>query len=88
MDSPFALRMELFNEVTGILSLYTLFLFTNFVPDPSARSELGYVYIAILIFNFSVHILFLLITMCLNCKRYAKRKQCASKCLRLCGRKE
>ena len=66
--------MELFNEVCGIFSTYTLFLFTNFVPDPAVRYELGNVFIVILLTNFAIHLFFLVRATGLNLKLYCRKK--------------
>lgn len=64
--------MELFNEVCGIFSTYALMLFTNFVPDPAVRYELGNVFIVILLANFVIHLYFLVRATGLNLKLYCR----------------
>ena len=78
-ETKFDLKMELFNEVCGILSTYTLMLFTNFVPDPAVRYELGNVFIVILLANFVVHLFFLVRATGMNLKLYCRSKECYKK---------
>merc|ERR1711974_209394 len=49
---PYELRLtfytEVLNECTLLVSFYFQFLFSDFVPDPSTRFTLGWVYIALM----------------------------------------
>lgn len=60
LSSPFKYRgerlLELFNEVNIMLCSYHLFLFTDFVPDPEVRSQIGVSMICFTSFNFVFNI--------------------------------
>ena len=55
LESDFATNMETFNEICTLLVLYLLMCLSDFVPDPTVRSECGKVYIALIIFYVLVH---------------------------------
>jgi hypothetical protein len=54
--------MELFNETIITLITYSIMCFTDFVPKPNNRYELGYVSIALICIHFVVNISILLKT--------------------------
>ena len=56
LESSFANRMETFNEVTTILILYTLMLFSDYIESSVTRSFVGLVYIGILVTFALVHL--------------------------------
>ena len=74
MDSPFSNRMEVLNECTMIVLVYFLMLFTDFVPNPETRNNIGRFYIGINILHPGIHLIFLFLETCyklkLVCKRY------------------
>ena len=77
--SPFQeslpLRLEIFNEITTVLLLYTVTCFTNFVPDVHTQVFIGYFFICLMIANMAAHLFFLLRSSFLDCKhKYKKRK--------------
>ena len=59
-ESKFANRMETFNEVCVLCLTYIAMCFTEFVPDPEVRSNIGPYYIAANLFMIAVHIIILL----------------------------
>jgi len=61
METRFANWMETISELTTLLVLYMLMLFTDFVGEPENRSELGIAYICIIIAFASVHVVILLV---------------------------
>ena len=78
LDSKFSIRMETFNECTNLMILYTLLLFSDYL-DPSVRSDVGYVYMGIVIGFAAVHLSFILgssfVNICQKIKQcYVRRK--------------
>jgi len=47
MNSRFANKLEIFNEVMIMMSIYPLILYTDFVPSPEAQYQVGWVAIGI-----------------------------------------
>ena len=60
LSTTFKRRIELFNECTIIVLVYTLLCFTDFVPDPEVRSSIGTFFVGLCCFNLSVHLVILL----------------------------
>ena len=56
LETTFATKMEVFNECTIIILHYGLMCFTDYVPEPSVRYQLGHYYIAVFLSNLLVHI--------------------------------
>ena len=52
--------METFNEGTILMLTYFLFCFTNFVPEPETRNDLGNFYNAVTFSNIGVHMFIML----------------------------
>jgi hypothetical protein len=44
------------NEVTTVLLMYIIFMFSDLIPDPEIQYMVGYFFIVILISNLSVHL--------------------------------
>ena len=59
LETPFATKMEVYNECTIIVLSYGLLCFTDFVVDPVMRYELGWYYMAASVTNILVHIIYL-----------------------------
>lgn len=59
LDSKFATNMETFNEVITLFILYHLMCFSDFVPEPETRAEMGRVFIGIMCFYCIVHLYFM-----------------------------
>jgi hypothetical protein len=55
---PSQRRIELFNEASSLMCCHFLFLFTDFVPDPTRRYEVGSVLIALFGFTMFVNLAF------------------------------
>ena len=60
LESPFAIKMEVFNECTLVCLSYGLMLFTDFVPDPEVRYTIGWYYMTGSLGNIAVHLCFLI----------------------------
>lgn len=45
LESPFANKVEMYDSVTVLFLSYCLFCFTEFIPDPNIRYQIGYVMI-------------------------------------------
>jgi hypothetical protein len=58
-DSVHQRRMELFSETMVTLIMYTIYCFTDFIPNPKHRYEIGYVSILLICTHFAVNIYFL-----------------------------
>lgn len=56
LQTPFAVKMEVFNECTIVVLLYGLMCFTDFVPDPMVRYRIGWCYIVVALGNIFVHL--------------------------------
>ena len=78
MDSNFANNMELLNEVTTLCALYLVLCFSDFVVEPATRNICGWAFIGLVSFFLTVHLLFLLGSVC----------KPIYKCLRHCYYKE
>ena len=52
-------KLEVFNEVTGLALLYHLICFSDMVPDPHNRYNIGYSFIAVGFLNIAVHLIFI-----------------------------
>ena len=80
-ESNFANNMELFNECVTLITLYIMFLFTDFVGESETRSYLGIAFMTNLSFYAGVHILFMIGNMCskirlaIRKKYYARRNR-------------
>jgi len=59
-ESFFAVRMAVMDECTILVLSYFLLCFTDFVPEAESRSEIGHVYIAVVLSNVLVHFIFLM----------------------------
>ena len=55
-------KLEVFNEVTGLFLLYHLMCFTDMVPEPEDRYNIGYSFIAIAFINVAVHLILIIKT--------------------------
>ena len=56
LETTFATKMEVFNECTIIVLHYGLMCFTDYVPEPSTRYQIGWPYIALFLSNLLVHL--------------------------------
>ena len=61
LQTKFATRIETFNEATNIFVLYLLMLFSDFNHDYDQRSNVGTVYIGVVIFFAVVHLQFMIV---------------------------
>ena len=80
LESRFANKMELFNEITIVWVLYTVTCFSDYVVDPTGRSICGWAFIGVVIFFLAIHILLLIGITCkavfLSLRlRFLKRKK-------------
>ena len=70
--------VHIFNEIAILTCIWSLFLFTNYVPDPVLRHKFGWWYLYFLAFNFFVNFIVLiysLITLIIrDLKRYCKKR--------------
>lgn len=71
--------LEVMNETTTIAMLYVMLTFSNWVPSPELRYQLGWVFIGVLVLNTIVHVYFLLRDLFsqwrLQCRRYRRKKR-------------
>ena len=49
-------KLEIMNEVSTVLLLYIVYMFSDLIPDPEKTYMAGYFYIVILVANLSVHL--------------------------------
>ena len=73
-ETHFAAKMEIFNECTIIVLTYGLMMFTDFVPDPKTRLEIGWFYMATSLSNILVHLSLLAGGSGMQIKKECKRK--------------
>ena len=73
-ESPFATKMEVFNEATLITLSYGLMMLSKFVPDPEVRYKIGWLYLVACLTNFSFHLTNLIYSSGKQLQRRVKRK--------------
>ena len=61
LESRSALIKQTLDECTYLLLVYNLMCFTDFVPSPEDRSNLGYAYLAIMNGNIGIHLIILIL---------------------------
>lgn len=59
-ESPFAAKIEIFNECTLLVLSYGLMLFTNFVVEPEVRYRIGWYYLSVCICLIAFHLAYLI----------------------------
>ena len=73
---PFTLKkdntMQLVNEVFVLLTNYTLFCFSDFVPKPDAKKAIGWMLVAITCLNIVVNIGIMIVESIIKAMRYLK----------------
>ena len=74
MDSKFANRLETFNEACVLFLTYVAMCFTDFVPDPEVRNDLGLLYIVLNCSMIFVH-LAMLIFFTIKAGKLARKKK-------------
>lgn len=62
------------NECTIVILCYLLFSFTEFVPDPLARYNIGFVYIVVVLLNILIHTVMILWDFVTNFKLICKKQ--------------
>ena len=55
--------VHIFNEVIILVCAWSLFLFTDYVPDPLQRHSFGYYYLTFIAINFLVNLCVLILTL-------------------------
>ena len=68
-------NIETFNEITVIILAYFLFCFTDFVPEPETRNDLGQYYYSITFLNIALH-MFIIFKTSFLATRLKIRKRC------------
>ena len=76
LETPFAIKMEVFNECTIIMLLYGLMLFTTYVPDPMVRYRFGWTYIFVSLSNIFIQVTLLALESGKIIKEKIKAKCC------------
>lgn len=74
LESAFANNLELFNEIVTMMTLYLMFCFSDWVPDPEARSNCGFAFISVLGLYAAVHIFLLTANMCVKIYQSLRKK--------------
>ena len=67
---------QIFNELIILVSCWSLFLFTNYVPDPRLRHKFGKGFIYLLGFNVIVNLILMVYVLCKKAKLALKSKLC------------
>ena len=57
---PFAQRMEYFNEIVLLLTLYCMMCFTDFVPEVESQYNMGWICCLIVLSHFGINLFFML----------------------------
>ena len=83
LASPRGMRMEIMNECTILILCYLLFCFTEFVPDPSVRYQIGIAYNVVVLINIAIHTVMLVWDSLANCKLYCKKQVLKKKAAKL-----
>ena len=78
-ESHFMNNIETFNELTALVLTYFLFCFTDFVPEPETRNDLGAYYNYVSFANIGVHISTMLYDSFQKIKLSCKRRYYARK---------
>ena len=63
MNAAFLNRCEIFNEISLLFIYYFMFLFTDFIPDVEFRYSLGFYFIYLVGFVFSINLLLVIYSM-------------------------
>ena len=69
-------KIEIFNEVCGLISIYMLICFTDLIAEPETRHFLGYFYIFVSLFNITVHLVIITFGVIRKLKDKIKQKCC------------
>ena len=75
LESKRANRTEVFNEITMLMLLYTLLLFTQFVPLATSRYNCGYVYMFVHAVNLLTHLIIMVVLGVKGCILASKKKK-------------
>merc|ERR1719232_185597 len=75
MEDIFTNRMEIFSELTNLVLMYHVLLFTDFVGDIPVRYEIGYSFIGFMALFISVHLFLMMRDTLLKCRNIHRRKQ-------------
>ena len=67
--------MEVFNEISLLLLLYQLLLFSDFVAAASTRYDIGYAYMGITGANLFIHLLVQLVLGCYSLRAWLRRRK-------------
>ena len=54
-------KLEVFNEVTGLFLIYHLMCFSDLVPEPKDRYNIGYSFIAVAFMNVATHLALIIV---------------------------
>ena len=73
------LKLEVMNELTNFLLLYTVMCFAGLVPEAEDRYMVGWAFIGILGANMLVHFTLLMIEQFRTCKETCKQRCCRPK---------
>ena len=79
MQTKYLNLIEVFNELTCIVLMYHLQLFSDFVPSAETRSRLGISFIFFICLNVCVHIFFLMRSSFSNVRAKIQTKCCKKK---------
>ena len=71
--TPLFTKIEVFNEVTTLLLLYHLFMFTDWLPKAKLRYLMGWSFIAITVVNLMFHLSSMLINTVGNLKKKVRK---------------
>ena len=69
-NTKFDQRMDIFNEIKLIVVMYHMILFTDFVPDPETRYQIGFSCAGALIIGTAVNMFMLFVSPIILIRRY------------------
>ena len=81
LESSFLTKIEIFNELCGLLLIYMLICFTELVDSAETRHQIGYAYIFVSSSNIFVHLVIMMVNSFLTIKLKIKQKCCKKKTL-------
>lgn len=70
----FVNNQEIFNELSVLLAIYPLFVFTPWVDDPEMRVGAGWALVGCLMLNILFNIVVVIYQACLACYRAMRRR--------------
>lgn len=80
-ETPLLQNLEVFNEITSMILLYTSLGFTDFVPEDDVETtiNLSWVFNSVMAINICVHLYFMLRSTCQDVKKKCRERKAKKK---------